>query len=188
MLKRIPSVVLIFALIGLVVCLALIAYNPSADQEIVRSGVVFREGPPKEGESCSYPDIPEIIVWGDGLAYYRAVITPPIGQSRWSRLSRVEMLGVTGELWLHGLFTDFKVGGPNPAGDSHELSVHTLLFSHQRDLLSDISPVSGTSRAYEWLVGYLSSRLAVFEPGTSGEARIDRLNIDRECSVKQPTP
>jgi hypothetical protein len=185
---RVLVVVLISALIGLALYLTVTTYNPSADQEIVRSDVAYRGGAPRPEEICIYPDIPEIRVWGDGLAYYRAIVTAPMGESRYSRLSWIEMEEVISGLWLHGLFTDFEVGAPNPAGDSHEISVQVLLFSHHQDLLTDIPPRSGTLRAYKWLVGYLSSKLTVFEPGMSGEPRIDQLNIDRGCSIPSPAP
>jgi hypothetical protein len=90
--------------------------------------------------------------------------------------------------WLRGLFTDFEIGVPNPAGNSHKFSVQLVLFSHSQDLDSNHSPQSGMSRSYRWLVGYLGSKLTVFDPGTSGEPRIDRLNLDRECTIQPSTP
>lgn len=53
---------------------------------------------------------------------------------------------------------------------------------------SNHSPQSGTSRSYQWLVEFLASKLRIFEPGTSGEPRINRLNLDRECTIQPSTP
>jgi hypothetical protein len=186
-LKRVSIVVLISALLGFAICFAASAYESSADQEIVSSGFTYLGGVPEQGEICKYPDVPEIRVWGDGLAYYREIVPSTMSEpkSRWGRLSSAEMQEVIRGLWLQGLFIDFEVGAPNPAGNIHVFSVQLLLFSHSRNLASDLSPQSGTRRSYHWLVAYLGSKLTVFEPGKSGEPRIDRLNLDRECVISK---
>jgi hypothetical protein len=189
-LKRISFVILIFVLVGLGGYWGVTAYNPSPDQEVVRVDYAYLGGLPEPDETCKYPDVPEIRVWGDGLAYYREAVanTPNEPESYWGRLSPTEMQDVIRGLWLRGIITDFEIGAPNPAGDSHELSVQLLLVSRRTDLAGDLSSQSGSGRAYGWLVEYLRGRLALFEPGTSGEARIDRLNLDRECGMPPPAP
>ncbi len=142
---------LILAVLGLVVYWATTAYNPSQDQVIVRSGFVYLGGAPEPGEICKYPDVPVVRVWGDGLAYYRETIpTSPSGlKSYWGRLSSAEIRGMIRGFWLLGFFTDFEVGAPNPAGNSHEFSVQLLWFAHSRDLDSGLSPRSGAIRSYQ---------------------------------------
>jgi hypothetical protein len=189
-LKQVSIVVLIFVLLGLAAYVAGTAYNPSADQEVVSSSFIYSGGAPEPGEICSYPNVPVVRVWGDGLAYYRETIpTSPSGlKSYWGRLSSGEIGGMIRGFWLLGLFTDFEVGAPNPAGNHHEFTVQLRWFAQSQDLDSGLSPRSGAHRSYRWLVEYLVGKLVVFEPGTSGEARIDRLNLDRECAVQPANP
>jgi len=151
MLKRVWLVVLIFVWLGFAVFLGSMTYNVSTDQEIVSSGISYLGGAPEEGMICKYPDVPEIRVWGDGLAYYREILHTTLSgpKSHWGRLSSAEIQEMIQGLWLRGLFTDFEVGAPNPAGDRHEFSVQLLWFSRSRDLASDLSAQSGARRSHQ---------------------------------------
>jgi hypothetical protein len=69
--KRVSILVLIFGLLGFAAYFAGTFYNSSADRELVSSSFKYSGGAPEPGEVCKYPDVPEVRVWGDGLAYYR---------------------------------------------------------------------------------------------------------------------
>jgi hypothetical protein len=140
--------------------------------------------PALEGETCRFPSVPVLKVWGDGLAFvrapdrlgfpsderYRGVLTP-------QQLD--DLLAYLGEA---GFFGEWTPGTLSPAGDNLDAGVNLAASS------TELTFGVPAPRLYLELLKRLMPALARFTPDDVVDPRISALNATGECSTPTPDP